>query len=66
MFIRIESAQDAYIAVITNNGAQPSGEITEGGGLSSLRRKVEDAGGGMKIVSRPEYRLILTIPRKER
>jgi anti-sigma regulatory factor (Ser/Thr protein kinase) len=66
MLIHAESGQNAYEVVITNNGEQPAEDITEGGGLSSLRRKVEDAGGGMKIVSRPEYRLILTIPREER
>ena len=34
-----------YIAVFTNNGKPPEAEITEGGGLSSLRRRIRSAGG---------------------
>ena len=30
---------------ITNNGAPPESEITEGGGLSALRRRIEKSGG---------------------
>ena len=46
-------------AVITNDGDAPNGPIVEGGGLSSLRRKVEKAGGEMYITHTPRF--ILTV-----
>ena len=52
-------------AKITNNGTRPHGEITEGGGLSGLRRRVESAGGTMRVESRPEFALTITLPQKE-
>lgn len=47
---------------ITNNGRPPKGEIAESGGLLALRRKVEDAGGRMRIESDPVFLLQLKIP----
>ena len=45
--------------VITNNGNPPKGEIAESGGLLSLRRSVEEAGGTMTVQSRSEFRLTI-------
>ena len=50
---------------ITNNGQVPKGQITEGSGLSSLRRSVEASGGDMIISHRPAFALTLYLPRKE-
>ena len=50
---------------ITNNGEVPKDKITEGSGLSSLRRSVEASGGDMKISHRPAFALTLYLPRKE-
>lgn len=47
---------------ITNNGKQPEQEIKEGGGLSTLRRRVERAGGVMTVQSFPEFKLTVTVP----
>lgn len=47
---------------ITNNGQPPAGPIQEGGGLSALRRTIEDAGGTMTIKSEPFFRLTLQLP----
>jgi len=49
--------------VLTNNGKQPDGKIKEGGGLSSLRKRVERAGGQMITESLPVFRLTVTIPK---
>ena len=49
-------------AVITNNGTPPAGEIKEGGGLSSLRRRIRSAGGTMAIQSLPAFALTVTLP----
>lgn len=50
---------------ITNNGRVPEREITEGGGLSALRRSVEEAGGEMSVSHRPAFALILNLSRRE-
>ena len=48
---------------ITNNGAPPESEITEGGGLSALRRRIEKSGGTMEIKSFPFFELCVTLGR---
>ena len=50
---------------ITNNGAPPAGEITEGGGLSALRRRIERSGGTMNVTARPRFSLAVQLPEKE-
>ena len=47
---------------ITNNGLPPRTPIQESGGLRSLRRAVEDAGGRMDVESCPAFRLTLLLP----
>jgi PAS domain-containing protein len=57
------AARDGNLrAVVTNNGAPPAGEIAEGGGLSSLRQRVESAGGSMVIKSAPVFELAVSVP----
>ena len=48
----------------TNDGAVPAYPITEGGGLSTARKKAEAAGCIMTVESAPQFALILSI-RKE-
>lgn len=57
-----ETGKDASVT-ITNNGKLPDGEIKEGGGLSTLRRRIEREGGSMLVQARPEFRLTVTIPK---
>lgn len=47
---------------ISNNGKIPEGKIVEGGGLSTLRRRVERAGGKMAVQSQPHFKLTVAIP----
>ena len=49
-------------AFITNNGILPRGETIEGGGLTSLRVKIERSGGSMTVRSVPEFELTVSIP----
>lgn len=49
----------------TNDGIQPEKEISEGGGLSTLRRSVEESGGVMETYISPKFILRLKIPAKE-
>ena len=51
--------------VVYNNGKQPDVEIKEGGGLSTLRRRVEKAGGIMIVQSLPEFKLTVTVPKEK-
>lgn len=49
----------------TNDGEKPTQEVSEGGGLSSLRQAVEAAGGIMETDIYPRFVLRLKIPSKE-
>ena len=49
-------------AVFTNDGRAPDMAVAEGGGLSSLRRSVESAGGSMLVESTPRFALVLELP----
>ena len=63
LFVNITDTE--HILEITNNGNKPKCEIVEGGGLKSLRKKIINENGKMEVISRPEYKLIITIPKKE-
>lgn len=62
LYVSIEKSENKSIAKITNNGNPPKGWISEGGGLSSLRRKIERAGGLMEIRSNPIFELTVILP----
>ena len=62
--MRIASAEGWIRAEFTNDGAHPTAEVSEGGGLSALRRSVENAGGRMRLESKPRFRLILDLPQE--
>jgi len=62
LFIDAETRLGRVIVSFSNDGTPPAMEIVEGGGLSSLRRRVEDAGGSMETVSLPQFRLKIDIP----
>ena len=57
----VDFARDEYGPRVTiyNDGLLPVGPITEGGGLSALRKEAERIGGQMHIASNPQF--ILTI-----
>ena len=50
---------------LTNNGAVPKEKITEGGGLSMLRQRIEEAGGKVEVWSSPRFKLIISLPEQE-
>lgn len=51
------------VVIFTNNGEKPSGEITEKGGLASLRSMVEGIGGAMKISTSNGFELRICLPK---
>lgn len=63
LVIRILSDSHFTTVEYTNDGIRPVGIITEGGGLSSLRREVEEKGGQMQIDCVSQFVLRLKIPK---
>jgi len=59
-----ENEAEATVTV-TNNGKVPDRQIVEGGGLSTLRRRVERAGGTMDVQSFPMFQLTVTVPKEK-
>ncbi len=55
-------AQAAAILTVTNDGSIPQAPISEGGGLTGLRRRVEQMQGTMLIESRPRFTLTIKLP----
>lgn len=62
IFVEIDT-QDEVLVTITNNGEKPTSNIKEGGGLSTLRKRIEKNHGSMKIESVPEFALKLKLPK---
>lgn len=65
VFVRIAERNDRCDITITNDGAPPAGPIREGSGLTSLRRRIEAAGGEMHTAHKPRFALLITLPAKE-
>ena len=59
-----ENENSATVSV-TNNGKIPTRQIVEGGGRSTLRRRVERAGGMMNVQSFPQFQLTVTVPKEK-
>ena len=60
--LRLRPSSGRICAVFTNDGTAPKETVAEGGGLSSLRRNVESAGGSMLVESAPQFALRLELP----
>ena len=59
LFVRISESGEGVRITVTNNGKPPKEPIAESGGLLSLRRSVEAAGGQMLVESLPAFSLTL-------
>ena len=59
LWIDVEQTETAHIIRYTNDGSTPTGPVAEGGGLSTARRKIEAAGGQMKIEAEPRFMLTI-------
>ena len=62
LVLRPEENEKEWIVRITNNGRPPKEPVTESGGLLSLRRHTEAAGGAMTVESSPAFALVLQLP----
>ncbi len=65
VFLTVKGIPGGYQIGIQNDGIQPKEPVVEGGGLSTLRQCVENAGGSMQVVSVPSFLLQLTFLREE-
>lgn len=64
LYIDLEETAETFCASFRNDGNPPRGEITEGGGLGSLRKKLEREGGTMTISGSPDFVLSVLLPQK--
>lgn len=62
LVLRPEKNGKEWTVRITNNGWPPEKPVTESGGLLSLRRYTEAAGGTMTVESSPAFALVLRLP----
>ena len=65
IFADCRLAQNTAVLTVSNDGKIPEMPICEGGGLSGLRRRVEQAQGTMDIQSRPHFALTIKLPIQE-
>lgn len=65
LYVAISHQNGTASACITNNGRAPAGAVTEGGGLSSLRTRIEKAGGTMRVCGSPRFTLQVRVPCRE-
>ncbi len=63
--VDIQERYGIYSITITNDGDVPKEKITEGSGLSSLRRSVESSGGEMLTAYSPRFALLINLPAVE-
>lgn len=64
LYIRVSETDTHYVVSIQNDGRLPDGPVSEGGGLNSLCRKAEAAGGSMRVDWQPAYRLTLSAAKR--
>ena len=61
--VNIWKNEGSYTVMIRNNGRPPEKKITEGGGLTNLRHRIEKSGGKMAVQSLPEFSLVIEMPK---
>lgn len=66
IILDIDDKESNISFTITNNGNLPTSSIVEGGGLTSLRKRIEMAQGVMKIEYINKFKLIVSIPKNRK
>ena len=61
LYIDVVKQKNSFKIVFKNDGIQPTLPIKEGGGLGSLRKKVQKINGEMSISTQPEFSITLTV-----
>lgn len=61
--LKIKENEVDYNIEFINDGKAPMHDVVEGGGLSRLRKQVESQLATMKIISNPNFKLLINIPK---
>ncbi len=64
VFVEINENESEFSVNITNDGIAPTAPITEGGGLSSLRKKAKKAGAKMLVLWERGFQLCLVMKKE--
>ena len=62
LYVKLAKENGKIRITFTNNGQNPIGPVQEGGGLESLRLRLEEAGGSMTIETEPRFALTASVP----
>ena len=62
VYIDLEKADGRYNIRVTDNGLPTDGELTVGGGLSSIKNKAELFDGYMTAEAKPRFTLFVSVP----
>ena len=65
IFVKVVDDGKQTVCAITNNGRVPQQAVTEGSGLSGLRRRIEREGGTMELTDSPRFVLTVILPARE-
>ena len=65
VFIDLSESDDFYKICFRNNGQQPYLPIKEGGGLGTLRKKVERLCGEMSVLTKPDFLLVIEVKKSK-
>ena len=64
LYITVSESESEVFITYENDGARPTGDIVEGGGLSSLRNRAERLGGSMVAKATPRFSLTIILPKE--
>jgi len=60
--VDMNMVEQKLIIAISNDGKRPTGKVNEGGGLSNIRRMVEEHNGTMKAFAKEQFELQINLP----
>ena len=60
LYVQIQKGNTCQVT-ISNNGTPPDCQIKEGGGLSSLRKKIQESGGSITFQLQPKFTVELEL-----
>lgn len=55
---------DCWRMTVTDNGLPPTKPIREGGGISGMRRQIQQLGGVLELHTVPRFRLEISVPKE--
>ena len=66
LYVKCSIEEQEWVMVLTDNGRKPEKNIKEGGGLSGIRKRVEQCGGSMRIAADPRFSITVKLLREVR